>query len=73
MKFDHITNDTSQGPRPAWPACLETVVTCCICRSNSLSSSIVNATNTWDSRVDKGSRAVTEPIVGADDDRESES
>jgi hypothetical protein len=42
MKFDHITSDTSQGP---WPerAAGPTVVRCGICRSNSLSSSMVKA------------------------------
>ena len=57
MQFDHITNDTSQG------ACSEPavepsrVVRCGICRSDSLSNSIVNATSTWESRVDKGRAA----------------
>src|ERR1700686_3592523 len=54
MQFAHITSDTSQGAcsEPALEPCL--VVRCGICRSDSLSNSMVNATSTWESRVDKG-------------------
>ncbi len=44
MKFDHITSDTTRAPFPA----------CANRRSNSLSSSIVNATSICESGVDNG-------------------
>src|ERR1700693_5602048 len=60
MQFDHITSDTSQGAcsEPAVEPCL--VVRCGICRSDSLSNSMVKATSTWESGVDKGA----EPCLG---------
>ena len=61
MQFDHITSDTSQGTwrEPAVEPWF--VVRCGICRSNSLSNSMVNATSTWESRVDKGRPAERAP------------
>jgi len=70
MKFDHITSDTNQGP---WrgpgrgPVEPWLVVRCGIYRSNSLSNSIVNATSTWESRIDKGrpADAALAPVHGS--------
>ena len=59
MKLDHITMDTSQGPPRDPPAARDIVVWWGICRSNSLSNSMVNATNTCESRVERGRPVAT--------------
>ena len=54
MQFDHMTRETSQG-RSCVPGVEPwLLVRCGICRSNSLSNSMVNATRAWESRVGNG-------------------
>ncbi len=52
--------DTSQGAPGVRPWL---VVECGICRSNSLSHSMMNATSTWESKADSGKRPVTAPVT----------
>ena len=59
-QFDHIGMDTSQGAPGVRPWL---VVECGICRSNSLSHSMMNATSTWESKADNGKRPVTAPVT----------
>ena len=59
MKFENITNETSQGPSAS---VFKFVVRCGIWCSNSLSNSMVNATKTWERSVGKGRVAGRKPL-----------
>jgi hypothetical protein len=56
MQVDHIAIDTSHGTLPGPCVLPWSVVRCGICRSNSLSNSMMNATSTCERSADNGSR-----------------